>query len=72
MDKRDGGPFADGEADEAEREIVFATFQPGRLRKWSRAEMRKLSAPDIQEMLESRRAVVLAEFQTADRAIFRP
>jgi hypothetical protein len=54
------------------QEVVFATFQPGRLRKWSRAEMLRLSAEDIRAMLDSRRAVVLQEFECAEGARFRP
>ena len=62
----------DGAGQERDREIVFATFQPGRLRKWSRGEMSRLSADEIKQLLESRRAVVLAEFESVDRATFRP
>ena len=72
MGRPKNGHFANGDGEDPEREIVFATFQPGRLRKWSRAEMRRLSAHDIQALLETRRAVVLEEFESEDRATFRP
>jgi hypothetical protein len=68
----DDEPVPEGAGHDAEREVVFATFQPGRFRKWSRGEMRRLTAHDIQDLLGSRRAVVLAHFESADGARFRP
>jgi hypothetical protein len=55
-----------------EDDIVFETFQPGRLRKWSRGEMRTLPAVDIHDAVDSGRAVVVADFQSGDGETFRP
>ena len=55
-----------------EDDIVFETFQPGRVRKWSRGEMRRLPALDIHEAVDCGRAVVVAEFESGDGELFRP
>jgi hypothetical protein len=55
-----------------EDDIVFETFQPGRLRKWSRGEMRALPAVDIHDAVDSGRAVVVADFESGDGETFRP
>jgi hypothetical protein len=55
-----------------EDDIVFETFQPGRVRKWSRGEMRSLPAMDIQDAVDCGRAVVVADFQSGDGELFRP
>jgi hypothetical protein len=55
-----------------EDDIVFETFQPGRLRKWSRGEMRRLPAVDIHDAVDSGRAVVVADFDSGDGETFRP
>ena len=55
-----------------EDDIVFETFQPGRVRKWSRGEMRTLPAMDIHDAVDSGRAVVVADFESGDGEVFRP
>ena len=55
-----------------EDDIVFETFQPGRVRKWSRGEMRSLPAMDIQDAVDAGRAVVVADFESGDGELFRP
>jgi hypothetical protein len=55
-----------------EDDIVFETFQPGRVRKWSRGEMRRLPAVDIQDAVDCGRAVVVADFESGDQVVFRP
>jgi hypothetical protein len=55
-----------------EDDIVFETFQPGRVRKWSRGEMRSLPAIDIKDAVDCGRAVVVADFQSGDGELFRP
>jgi hypothetical protein len=55
-----------------EDDVVFETFQPGRVRKWSRGEMRRLPALDIHEAVDCGRAVVVAEFESGDGELFRP
>lgn len=55
-----------------EDDIVFETFQPGRVRKWSRGEMRSLPAMDIHDAVDAGRAVVVADFESGDGELFRP
>ena len=61
-----------GDLNTQEDDIVFETFQPGRVRKWSRGEMRTLPALDIQEAVDCGRAVVVAGFESGDGQVFRP
>ena len=66
------GARLQGDLNTDEDDIVFETFQPGRVRKWSRGEMRRLPAIDVQEAVDSGRAVVVADFESGDGVVFRP
>ena len=61
-----------GDLNLQEDDIVFETFQPGRVRKWSRGEMRSLPGIDIHEAVDCGRAVVVADFESGDGEVFRP
>ena len=67
----DGSRLA-GDMNLREDDIVFETFQPGRVRKWSRGEMRRLPAVDIHDAVDCGRAVVVAVFESGDGEVFRP